>query len=317
MGRAAATVTDTAVKDKSDLKEGVGAASVPKSTGDSSLDPNTNLNPDLDTTITTTTNKPNLTLASSDINPATTLTLPMPPSSLDASTPQGTSVHTLEDDKVQDRRLSSLTIGSTPSSNSNSNPNSNSRPTSQSILRPSITTTTPSGNVVSRHTHSHSFAYSQPTSQQHPQQQQQKRSFSATHSRHQSDTSTSAFMANHTLRFDAPASTSTSSHTTSSLPSISTISSHPHHSFSHPHHPHTPSSSTSNWNAHSNATAKELTNDLLSTMKQTLSTMGATFDVLGEQTVKVAVLPAVLDVFEKVCGLLSSLLILLYCTVLY
>lgn len=40
--------------------------------------------------------------------------------------------------------------------------------------------------------------------------------------------------------------------------------------------------------------------ELLDTMKQMLGTLGATFDSLGEQTMKVATLPAAIDAVHQV-----------------
>lgn len=45
----------------------------------------------------------------------------------------------------------------------------------------------------------------------------------------------------------------------------------------------------------------EVVHELLGTMKLMLGTLGSTFDVLGDQTIKVATLPAAIDAVHQVC----------------
>ena len=45
----------------------------------------------------------------------------------------------------------------------------------------------------------------------------------------------------------------------------------------------------------------EVVDELLATMKQLLGTLGSTFDTLGDQTIKIATLPAAMDAVHQVC----------------
>ncbi|KAI0748795.1 hypothetical protein BC629DRAFT_1298285 [Irpex lacteus] len=56
-----------------------------------------------------------------------------------------------------------------------------------------------------------------------------------------------------------------------------------------------------------NAEDREVVDELLGTMKQMLGTLGATFDTLGEQTVKVATLPAAMEAVSQISSVRKQL----------